>query len=366
MQSSRDSSVWRSLAVAFGDGLAFGVGMKLTQPSGRASTAAPATEPDLTPLSQRLEQMEQRIREIETRPRPPAAVEKPSPPGQPFDKQVLEAVVNALDARVRENSSQLERRILELQAKITIELKTLHGQDRSLGDGMKAMIAEACGQSDEHSALRLGDLEEQFRAQLERIRHAAEADRHSMREYLANLRKDVAGLVTSGAQASAAEVKDQLTGEVAVLRDEIREELRQATSRMAVMAASAADAALENRLAPLRATLEARDREIAGLRARLAGSDQATLDLLQGVGEICRRAAQRIVAANEAPSAENPLAEVEPATAAPGSMDAALETEFSEGVPGFAQSTAPGKLWRVPLVSSFVLTSGVMLMRHFL
>ena len=31
MDKSRDSSVLRSLAVAFGDGLAFGVGMKLTQ-----------------------------------------------------------------------------------------------------------------------------------------------------------------------------------------------------------------------------------------------------------------------------------------------------------------------------------------------
>jgi len=31
MQNSRDLSLWRSLALAFGDGLAFGVGMKLSQ-----------------------------------------------------------------------------------------------------------------------------------------------------------------------------------------------------------------------------------------------------------------------------------------------------------------------------------------------
>src|SRR5580704_16942056 len=35
MQSSSDSSIWRSLAVAFGDGLAFGVGVKLSQNAAR-------------------------------------------------------------------------------------------------------------------------------------------------------------------------------------------------------------------------------------------------------------------------------------------------------------------------------------------
>ena len=35
MQTSRDSSVWKSLAAAFGDGLAFGVGMKLSQNAAR-------------------------------------------------------------------------------------------------------------------------------------------------------------------------------------------------------------------------------------------------------------------------------------------------------------------------------------------
>ena len=47
MQSSRDSSLWRSLAVAFGDGLAFGVGMKLTQAAGRqVSAPADAAPPE--------------------------------------------------------------------------------------------------------------------------------------------------------------------------------------------------------------------------------------------------------------------------------------------------------------------------------
>src|ERR1039458_7515550 len=41
MQSSRDSSVWKSLAVAFGDGLAFGVGVKLSQGAARHPETKP-------------------------------------------------------------------------------------------------------------------------------------------------------------------------------------------------------------------------------------------------------------------------------------------------------------------------------------
>jgi len=51
MLNSRDSSIWRSLAVAFGDGVAFGVGVKLTQPPPSRSVG-PATKVDLSPLAQ--------------------------------------------------------------------------------------------------------------------------------------------------------------------------------------------------------------------------------------------------------------------------------------------------------------------------
>jgi len=43
MQNSRDSSVWRTLAVAFGDGLAFGVGVTLTRSAARLAANRSAT-----------------------------------------------------------------------------------------------------------------------------------------------------------------------------------------------------------------------------------------------------------------------------------------------------------------------------------
>ncbi|SPE35256.1 conserved hypothetical protein [Candidatus Sulfopaludibacter sp. SbA3] len=353
MQSSRDSSVWKSLAVAFGDGLAFGVGMKLTQPAGRASVAAPQT--DLTPLAHRLEQMESRIAEIENLPRTLAPAERAAP--QPFDQKVLEAVVNALDARLHEHAGQVERQITELQAKVAIEFKTLHQQDRSVADSMQ---------------IRMEQLQQQFSRQLTAIRDAAEADRRVMEEQISTLHHDVA---------------EVLSGQFEAFQQQIREEVRQTVGNAAAMAASAADSAIEERLAPLRAAVQAKDREIAELRARLAGSDQATLDLLQGVGEICRRAAQRFVAAEATPP-QTPFSSMEPEPAAPAdspiaSLDdlppaaSASDPELpptgeflgltdGETIPGFAQPQPSSRLWRVPLVSSLVLTTGVMLMVHYL
>jgi hypothetical protein len=358
MQSSRDSSVWRSLAVAFGDGLAFGVGMKLTQPAGRTPIDAPQT--DLSPLARRLEEMEQRIAEIETRPVALAAPQQAAIASQPFDQKVLEAVVNALEARLREHASQVERQITELQAKITIELNTLDRQDRAVVERAQASIAA---------------LQQQVGGELAAIRQAVETDRQNLRDQLGNLHHDVADVLgeqldairkTADADRQSVEdrignlhhdIADVLTEQMETLQQELRHEIRQSAGNVAAIAASAADAAADNRLAPLRAALAAKDREIAELRARLEGSDRATLDLLQGVGEICRRAAERYTRPEEPPA--QPIAE-EPAAAA--SAESSSETD----VPGFAQGQQPGKLWRVPLVSSLVLTTGAMVMMHFL
>ncbi len=63
MPSSRDSSVLRSLAVAFGDGLAFGAGLKLTQRAAGAPGSASAHPGDLAPLMERIAEIEKRVEE---------------------------------------------------------------------------------------------------------------------------------------------------------------------------------------------------------------------------------------------------------------------------------------------------------------
>ena len=146
MQSSRDSSIWRSLAVAFGDGVAFGVGVKLAQGPNRPPAGAPPIE--LPPAADRLEQIDRRLSAVEKAPAPAVSL-APSAPA-PFDQKVLEAVVNALDARLHEQSGKVESRIAELEARLAIELKNLERQDRSIVAGLQGRIDEVHGQYNEH------------------------------------------------------------------------------------------------------------------------------------------------------------------------------------------------------------------------
>src|SRR5688572_17164768 len=116
MQPSRDSSLLKSLAVAFGDGLAFGVGIKLTQSTGAAR---------------------QPVNRIE---RSPAAG---------FDQKALDAVVHALELRLQEQAGHLDRRLADVEASIAVDLKTLNEQDQALAkrteEHLNALRAEIVG-----------------------------------------------------------------------------------------------------------------------------------------------------------------------------------------------------------------------------
>src|ERR1035438_5583636 len=104
MESSRDSSVWRNLAVTFGGGLALGaVGMKLTQTALRPVEFAPRPEPNLNPLTDRLARMERRLERVERAPAPPRPAAASHTAAAHIDQKVLEAVIGAVDARLHEH-----------------------------------------------------------------------------------------------------------------------------------------------------------------------------------------------------------------------------------------------------------------------
>lgn len=222
MQNNRDSSVLRSLAIAFGDGLAFGVGVKLTQRV--APSPEGATLPvDLTPLVDRLNEMEVRMGKVE---RAPAAIST-TPAPAPFDQKVLEAVVNALDARLAEQAGQVERRFTELEAKLAIELKSLQQQDHSVVRTVQTHIEELNGQIND---------------QLAAIRRRSDEERATMQREIAALHREFA--------AEAAR-------------------------------------ALEARTAELRAEIASRDNQIAGLQARLAVGDQRLRNVVVAIAQAC-------------------------------------------------------------------------------
>ena len=291
MENDHDSSIWRSLAVAFGDGLAFGVGMKLTQNAARQPgaphTGAPA-------LADRFESLEQRMERLERTPiaAPEAA---PGPGSVGFAPKVIEAVVQAVDERLSDQAKQVERRLAGLEA-------------------------------------RIAEVRSQFDAEM-----AAVHDR------------------MEGGMRGFAESEEQL-----------REEIRRMADSSSSFDASAAEAVIETKLVPLRV-------EITEMRQRLAESDRAVLDLILAIGQMCRQAAERITDAAPPESAPPPSNTEPPLDGTSDSLRAAqeepgvsMDPPLESSAPAFTQLKKATSLWRVPLVSSFLVTTGGLLLRHYL
>jgi len=239
MQSSRDSSVWRSLAVAFGDGVAFGVGVKLSQSAASHVNAtaladpSPAREPESPEMASRLEEFERRLAKMEqAKTLPPVHAQ--------FDQKVLEAVVNALDARLKEQAGAVERRIAELEARLTIELTALRRQDETIAAAVEDHMEK---------------LQDHFIAQVEAVRQQVEQDHAAMHEEVAaSVRK-------------------------------------------------ASELAIEEKIAPVREAAAEKDRDLAALRQRLEDSEHAMVELLNGIGNVLRVASERRTSGAPGPTA---------------------------------------------------------------
>jgi hypothetical protein len=333
MQSSRDSSVWKSLAVAFGNGLAFGVGMKLTQGAARHPETAP--QPELAPVADRLGQIEQRIARIEQMPAAPPPV-----PAAPFDRKVLESVVKAVDERIKEHAGQVERCIAELETKVALESKSLSEQD----EAVISAVEEVQAWCDTRIAAIRNDVDEEIGA----------------------LREQPRGLPADLGQI----VEERVAAQLRLLESQLREDVRQL-----VGGALASGPALDGGLAEMRAELVARNSEIVQLRRQIAESSSASRDLLMAIGQACRDAAERVTPPALHAPADEPECTVSAKIPAPESAAKAGEpTPIGLPIkpdplaelpaPAFTEIGKPSHAWRIPLVSSFLLaTAGLVLIR---
>jgi len=402
MQSSRDSSIWRSLAVAFGDGVAFGVGVKLAQGANRPadSAPAPAAAPVLNAVTGRLEQIEQRLFSIE---KTPPLVAAPEP--APFDQKVLEAVVNALDARLKEQAGQVERRITELEAKLAIDLKALERQDSAIGARLQKRLEEVHGEYNEHvTAIRdavAQDMDILYSQVAKTREESAETARETVKAGLhevlgPSLEERIAAAVTQL-------VSGQIESHVQSLEDRMHVHVLEAAER-AGLAATVQTTRLDEEMAAVRAALAEKDHEIADLRQRITDADQSVLDLILAMGQMCRQVAERISGpaliaesepVNRSTPGGEPPADAAPPTAtlsapeakeAPPAVDAPPSDSFAalpepvavafapgnglnghanieplppaqaeDAVPGFASGERSSRLWRIPLVSSLLI-----------
>src|SRR5579883_1028507 len=207
MQSSRDSSVWRSLAVAFGDGVAFGVGVKLSQSAASHVNAtaladpSPAREPESPEMASRLEEFERRLAKMEqAKTLPPVHAQ--------FDQKVLEAVVNALDARLKEQAGAVERRIAELEARLTIELTALRRQDETIAAAVEDHMEK---------------LQDHFIAQVEAVRQQVEQDHAAMHEEVAASVRKASELAIEEKIAPVREAAAEKDRDLAALRQRLED-----------------------------------------------------------------------------------------------------------------------------------------------
>src|ERR1017187_1889749 len=323
MESSRDSSVWQTLAVTFGGGLALGaVGMKLTQNVRRpAETPAP---PDDHPLASRLAEIEQRLARVEHAPAASAQL----------DHKVLEAIVSAVDAKLQEHSLRIDSQAGALEAKMAVELAAQRAQNAAGADSAKGRIEE---------------VQSQFLEQMLVLRTAVVDELNHFGEAVSTL------------------ITDQVSVEVSARASALDQTIE---ARIGVAAAAAVAASLEESLAPLRAEVAQKERELADIKNRLGESEHNALEVMLAIGQVCRQAAERI----SGPSHPSPGAPAEagdgpdpPAPTPIAPAPPAVETNGATGIepPGFTQPTAPGRLWRIPLVSSLLISTAGLLLLHY-
>ena len=366
MESSRDSSVWRNLAVTFGGGLALGaVGMKLTQTALRPADV-PA-RPESNPLTDRLSSMERRLSQVEQVPASPRPAAQPAP--ATIDQKVLEAVIAAVDARLHEHAGQVDRRLADLEARLAI-MQGLQEQDRKAADQVR----------NEATALRAG-LNRDMRQVLDSVSQVVAGQTATASE-LHTLRQQHERILDAAEQRFA-EMQQEYRQGIADLRSEMEQSIE---ARFVTSAAAAAAAQVEEQLAPLRSEVEHKEQELAELRQRLADSEKSVLDIVLAVGSVCRQAAERIGGAYEprpvvpAPANAEALPKPEPApppdavpvTAPAAAMETASPAAAAvlpariQPVPDFLTESTHRTNWRIPLVSSFLVSTGYLVLMHYL
>src|SRR5581483_4419017 len=301
MDNSRDSSVWRNLAVAFGDGLAFGVGMKLSQNA--PGKPGPTAEPD---GAGRLSRLEHRVERIE---RASAAIAA----GGDLDPPVLEALTHALEARLQESAALMDRRLAELDVKLVLELKAFRQQDQ-------AIVA--------NSEARLQGLQKHIDAQVRGLLQKVSEDRNALQNQVVSLHREFASAVADIVEEQVAtQVEERLAG------------------------------AVQAQLAPL-------EQQLAELRQRITATDRNTLDIMLATSEAIRQAAARLAPPPPEPPAAEPVAAIPqaPEPEAPPLARAAAANGAApyrdSDLPGFARARKAATTFSIPLVTSFLVTAG--------
>ena len=282
--------------------------------------------------------MEERTRRARAAIAPPAA----APPPIPSPAVAAQA---ALDGRFAELGGRIDRGLAELGSKIEGDLNFLDTQDHELAEGVETRIDGMRREIADAVAAQRQEVDAEMRG----LRAQMTAVHKEFAETLARLvDEQIATTVTARLQA----VEENL-------RETIREEIR----------------------------LNSKEQQIAELRERIDSQERNVLDVVMALGQSCLRAMERIAPAEPpsppllrlpaplaitvatngtAPAASTAFA-AEPAPATTSEIVPAAEAAAADpALPAFARPLQRKPLWRIPIVSSFLLATGGLLLAHYL
>src|ERR1019366_4527004 len=283
MEKSRQSSFLKSLALAFGDGLLFGVAMKLAQ--GPSKTREDDMT-DLGPLAERLRKVEDHSQTIDKN----ALVKF----GEGLDGRVLEKVIVALEARLTEHVGQVDRRLAEIDAQVALDLKAVDTHTAAQTNAVEkaiqqieAQVRDYVAAAQQSSAEQISGVDRKLSALQEalpaKFREIVEAVRQSMEARVTLELTELENRVSSRGVApeQLRELQGNLRGEVEALSGRLSTEMRDLAEHQQSQSAPLQQALqqLETKLTTLREELPPKIRQIveaveASMDARISAGDQ--------------------------------------------------------------------------------------------
>ena len=182
---------------------------------------------------------------------------EPSRPA--LDRRAMDALVNAVEARLREHGAQMDRRLADLEATMALELDTLHQQEGTIVGRAETAIEHA---------------HKHWNEQTLALWQQRKDDLGALRQEFTDFQRQFGGELQTAVQKEVACQVDVAVGGLRKLVDAVAAE----------------------RLDPLVAEMETRNREIAGMRQRLVENERHVLEFALGMGEWFRELAGRICA----------------------------------------------------------------------
>ena len=292
MEKSSQSSFLKSLALAFGDGLLFGVAMKLAQ---GPSKSREDEMTDLGPLAERLRKVEDHTQTIDK--------EALTKFGEGLDGRVLEKVIVALEARLTEHVGQVDRRLAEIDAQVALDLKAVdthtaaqtNAVEKALQQ-LEAQVRDYVAAAQQSSAAQIAEVDQKLSALHEalpaKFREIVEAVRQSMEARVTLELTELENRVSTrnAAPEQLQELQSSLRGEIEALSGRLTAEMRGLAENQQSQTAPLQQALqqLETKLTTLREELPPKIRQIveaveSSMDARISAGDQQAADRAAGL-----------------------------------------------------------------------------------